>query len=108
MNREEINACFQTSEAKNLILEHLNKSSEPYLAMMSLIWPDKVLKTTITRELKCVNCLNFIQVNLCQKLLFLHQLTQNMTTECSLNYDFSERKIASSEPFVYTIFFVLF
>ena len=84
MNKEEINACFQTSEAKNLILEHLNKSSEPYLAMMSLIWPDKVLKTTITRELKCVNCLNFIQnIKLdiivtgelvCPKLFFCKQL----------------------------------
>ena len=27
-----------------------------------------------------------LQVNLCQKLLFLHQLTHNMTTDCSLNY----------------------
>ena len=26
-----------------------------------------------------------IQVNLCQKHLFLHQLTHNMTTDCSLN-----------------------
>jgi phosphatidate phosphatase LPIN len=32
---------------------------------------------------------NYIQVNLCQKLLFLHQLTHNMTTECSLNYKFN-------------------
>ena len=24
-----------------------------------------------------------VQVNLCQKLLFLHQLTQNMTKDCS-------------------------
>ena len=30
-----------------------------------------------------------IQVNLCQKLLFLHQLTHNMTTDCSWNYQFS-------------------
>ena len=30
-----------------------------------------------------------VQVNLCQKLLFLHQLTHNMTTDCSLNYEFS-------------------
>ena len=28
-------------------------------------------------------------VNLCQKLLFLHQLTHNMTTDCSLNYMFN-------------------
>ena len=27
-----------------------------------------------------------LQVNLCQKLLFLYQLTHNMTTDCSLNY----------------------
>ena len=26
-----------------------------------------------------------LQVNLCQKLLFLHQLTHNMTTDCLLN-----------------------
>ena len=30
-----------------------------------------------------------VQVNLCQKLFFLHQLTQNMTTDCSLNYKFN-------------------
>ena len=33
-----------------------------------------------------------IQVNLCQKLLLLHQLTHNMTTDCSLNYKFSTGK----------------
>ena len=27
-----------------------------------------------------------LQVNLCQKLLFLYQLTHNMTTDCSLNF----------------------
>jgi hypothetical protein len=31
------------------------------------------------------NC-SLVQVNLCQKFLFLHQLTHNMTTDCSLNY----------------------
>ena len=30
-----------------------------------------------------------VQVNLCQKHLFLHQLTHNMTTDCSLNYKFN-------------------
>ena len=33
-----------------------------------------------------------LQVNLCQKLLFLHQLTHNMTTDCSLNYMFNSWK----------------
>ena len=31
----------------------------------------------------------FLQVILCQNLLFWHQLTHNMTTECSLNYKFN-------------------
>ena len=30
-----------------------------------------------------------LQVNLCQKLLFLYQLTHNMTKDCSLIYQFS-------------------
>ena len=33
-----------------------------------------------------------LQVNLCQKLLFLHQTTHNMTTDCSLNYKFNTWK----------------
>ena len=40
-----------------------------------------------------------VQVNLFQKHLFLHQLTHNMTKDCSLNYKFSRVqciKIASS------------
>ena len=34
-----------------------------------------------------------VQVNLCQKHLFLNQLTRNMTTDCSLIYNFLPRKI---------------
>ena len=34
-----------------------------------------------------------IQVNLCQKHSFLNLLTHNMTTHCSLIYNFSTRKI---------------
>ena len=30
-----------------------------------------------------------VHVNLCKKLLFLHQLTHNMTADCSLNYKFN-------------------
>ena len=59
-----------------------------------------------------------VQVNLCQKLLFLHQLTHNMTTDCSLNYKFNTWKFQAqtleehvvyrncfwhSEQFLYTI-----
>ena len=41
--------------------------------------------------------LPYIQVNLCQKLSFMNQLTQNMTRDCSLNY----KKNTSSEHVVY-------
>ena len=34
-----------------------------------------------------------LQVNLFQKHSFLNQLTHNMTTDCSLNYEFSIRKL---------------
>ena len=34
-----------------------------------------------------------VQVNLFQKHLFLHQLTHNMTKDCSLSYKFSTRKL---------------
>ena len=46
----------------------------------------------------------FLQVNLCKKLLFLHQLTHNMTTDCSLNYKFNIWKFQAQswgEHFVY-------
>ena len=33
-----------------------------------------------------------LQVNLCQKLLFLHQLTHNMTKDCSLIYKFNTQQ----------------
>ena len=49
-----------------------------------------------------------IQVNLCQKLLFLHQLTQNMTTDCLLNYKFHTWKFLAQtweEHVVYRNFF---
>ena len=40
-----------------------------------------------------------VQVNLCQKLLFLHQLTHNMTTDCSLNYKFNTWKFLAQNMF---------
>ena len=36
---------------------------------------------------------HFVQVNLCQKHLFMNQLTHNMTTNCPLIYNFLPRKI---------------
>ena len=54
------------------------------------------------RQFKTIVCLlirypcfilNLLQVNHCQKLLFLHQLTHNMTTDWPLNYEFSTWKL---------------
>ena len=39
-----------------------------------------------------------LQINLCQKVLFLHQLTHNMTTNCSLNYEFTGVNICLYSP----------
>ena len=56
-----------------------------------------------------------LQINLCQKLLFLHQLTHNMTTDCSLIYQFSTWKFQAQnmgrkwwEHVVYTNCFFVF
>ena len=45
----------------------------------------RVMKRPERNQLKSLN----LQVNLFQKLLFLHQLTHNMRTDCSLNYKFN-------------------
>ena len=42
-----------------------------------------------------------VQVNLCQKLLFLHQLTHNMTADCSEHVVYS-KCFWHSEQFLYT------
>ena len=47
----------------------------------------KVMPFLVTSFSSCT-----VQVNHCQKLLFLHQLTHNMTTDCSLNYKFNTWK----------------
>ena len=46
-----------------------------------------------------------IQVNLFQKLLFLHQLTHNMTKDCSLIYQFLHENYKLRTCCVHTLFF---
>ena len=47
-----------------------------------------------------------IQVNLCQKLVFFHQLSHNMTTDCSLNYKFNTWNFkAQTKSYLYLIYF---
>ena len=56
----------------------------------------------------CVSCdlsANFpIQVNLFHKLLFLHQLTHNMTTDCSLNYKLNTWKFQAQTWGEYVVY----
>ena len=47
------------------------------------------------------------KVNLFQKHLFLHQLTHNMTKDCSLNYEFSLWKFQGQNMLCTQIVFVL-
>ena len=51
----------------------------------------KMKIVSIKFELRILSCL--IQVNLFQKHLFLHQLTHNMTKDCSLIYQFNTWKL---------------
>ena len=57
-----------------------------------------IVNPHLLKDLKIVLVLTsqrrkYLQVNLCQKLLFLHQLTHNMMTDFSLNYEFSTWKL---------------
>ena len=46
----------------------------------------------VYKKMRLLKYAYLVQVNLCQKLLFLHQLTHNITTDCSLNYKFNTWK----------------
>ena len=49
-----------------------------------------------------------LQVSLFQKNLFLPQLTQNMTRDCSLNYKFSTWKLSTSSEHVVYLHILVF
>ena len=49
-----------------------------------------------------------VQVNLCKKLLFLHQLTHNMTTDCSLNYKFNTWKFQAQNMGEHAVYRICF
>ena len=56
IKEEEIIENFKALGLENEVLDHLNKSSEPFIASMSFLWPKKVLKTSVSKDMKCVNC----------------------------------------------------
>ena len=46
----------------------------------------------------------YVLINLCQRFLFLHQLTNNMTTDCLLNYKFNTWKFQAQTCCVQKLF----
>ena len=53
-----------------------------------------------------VSSANLLQVNLCRKLLFLHQLTHTMITDCPLNHHFSTWKFQAQNMLCSQIVFL--
>ena len=64
-----------------VILGHLKHLK--HLTVFAAVGTEKNILGDISNS-KCQ-----LQVNLCQKLLFLYQLTYNVTTDCSMNYKFN-------------------
>ena len=65
-------------EGANCQITNFSKTAKPVVAKRPSLEKDESKKDEVK-----------VQVNLCQKLLFLHQQTHNMTTDCSLNYKFN-------------------
>ena len=73
-----------------------------FFALLLISFSEKIIFSAYAVKSNCIlkkrpqfsifNTSQSVQVNVCQKLLFLHQLTHNMTTDCSLFM-----KIVSSE-----------
>ena len=61
-------------EGANCQITNFSKTAKPVVAKRPSLEKDESKKDEVK-----------VQVNLCQKLLFLHQLTHNMTTDCLLN-----------------------
>ena len=65
------------------------------LSLIPKEFPNSNREAAVSQHLKFVSFnkylkyRNYVQVNLCQKLIFSHQLTHNMTIDCSLNYKFN-------------------
>ena len=78
---------------KTLSLQKKRKTSILVLASRKMIaGENNKYGNGITKIPSLLQVCTEVQVNLCQKLLFLHQLTHIMTTDCSLNYKFNTWK----------------
>ena len=74
-----------------------------YGNLLQLSFPCTIELVTFQNRLKSFLIKHFflIQVNLCQMHSFLNQLTHNMTTDCSLVYNFLPRKIQIQNVLLY-------
>ena len=89
------NFCFFSPELaiKNILVSKMNGTRLwfPFIALLVIQMKQKLqngLDLVIYLLHLPGSVKQNVQVNLCQKFLFLHQLTHNMTIDCSLNYKF--------------------
>ena len=69
--------------APKICIKHRKHRSSSFSHTFNCVcWSKPIFK--VSKMWRRVFLLIKVQVNLCQKLLFLHQLTHNMTTDCSL------------------------
>ena len=90
----------EAEQLKNAIRVRLSgHNHDPdFLEKEIISFPQILLSREKLRPKKFEQCcknsiLDLVQVNLCQNLLFLHQITHNMTKDCSLIYQFSTWKL---------------
>ena len=99
------------SRDKMLYWNTPDKTSCPLLAAVESLLATNLIKG-VRLMLSHEASSTAVQVNLCQKLLFLHQLTHNMTTDCSLIYQISTSKLQAQNMgrtcSGHNLFFVLF
>ena len=80
------NANDSGNSGKNAIGQAHDMFSRVFQNTNLRIFLPNIISSICFDSLKCSKLKKkwvFLQVNLCQKLLFLHQLTHNMTTDCS-------------------------
>ena len=89
-------ACMLARQAKKSLCRFLNRMTKIRWSYTVHKWLKMFLEMTTERLYTSCFCILMgipvLQVNLFQKLLFLHQLTHIMTTDCSFNYKFNSWK----------------
>ena len=87
--RLNFNFLYYTKIVNTLACLFRNFTKSGYAISANVIFFIFFISFFLLRVGKNPSTTHALQVNLCQKLLFLHQLTHNTTVDCSLNYKFN-------------------